>query len=97
MLPRSGLSRGDFVLWPATSPWRLGDCDAIGCKADKRLAGSICRVWPRAGMAPAHFAERELWNIEREFLGSLRLDAGELYDLGPLLGFIAYELTELTR
>jgi len=42
------------------------------------------------------FAERDLWNI-LPHSRSVRLDAGELDHLGPLLGFVGYELAEIGR
>src|SRR5215831_17097836 len=43
-----------------------------------------------------HFAERDLWNI-RAFPASVRLNAGELDHLGPLLGFVGDQLSKLSR
>src|SRR5262245_19755845 len=40
------------------------------------------------------FAERQLWNI-RAFPASVRLDVGLPDHLGPLLGFVGDELTEV--
>ena len=46
------------------------------------------RLWPdiHNGHRDA-FAERNLWNVARGPPGSVRLYAGELDHLGPLLGF----------
>src|SRR5262249_45228757 len=40
------------------------------------------------------FAERQLWNM-RGFPASVRLDAGELHHLAPLLGFLCDQLAEV--
>ena len=41
------------------------------------------------------FRERVLWNIRLGLIGSVRLDAGELHHLCPLLGFVGDELAEI--
>src|SRR5262245_25410336 len=47
------------------------------------------------GMSTGHFAERALRNIWPRSRRSLRLDAGELDHLAPLLGFLADHLAEV--
>src|SRR5262245_61599459 len=49
----------------------------------------------RSGHRP-HSPNETLWNIVRD-VGSLRLDVGRADHLGPLLGFVDDQLTELGR
>ena len=69
-------------------------------------------IWPQAAViadiggrlksacwrksAPRDFAERVIWNI-RVGAGLIRLGAGELDHLGPLLGFFGNEFPEIGR
>ena len=41
------------------------------------------------------FAERELRNVGRQWIGLIRLEAGELDHLGPLLGLLGDDLGEV--
>src|SRR5262249_17439798 len=67
------------------------------------LAHSVGPPRPPEGCSPVflhlppEFAERTLRNIRLCEAGSLRLDAGQLDHLAPLLGVVGDELTELGR
>src|SRR5262249_59399795 len=82
--------RGDRC---AECPTLLRRCGARGA----HVASSMVDEGLKRPLTP-YFNLRNgtLWNI-RAFPASVRLDAGELDHLGPLLGFVGDELAEVSR
>src|SRR5262249_50913566 len=82
-------------IWPAAAfgPRRAVDPLQAPAKFDQLKPASQKALL--ADISAPRFAKRDLWNI-RAFPASVRLDAGELDHLAPLLGFLSDQLAEVS-